>query len=64
MAGNENCKNTGHAMHLCSLKACGLNNGSSGAFDKLVDNPQFICETCKDKANKAEHLCKPKKILP
>lgn len=62
MTGNPNCKNMGHAMHLCALKACGLDEKDNGLFAKLADNPRFICETCGDKANKAENLCKPKRI--
>jgi hypothetical protein len=62
MAGNQNCEIAGHAMHLCALKACGLDVEGNKIFSKLVDNPQFICEICGDKSNKAENLCKPKKI--
>ena len=64
MTGNKDCKNTSHAMHLCSLKACGLGEPGDDVFAKLIDKPQFMCETCKDKSNKAENHCKPKKIQP
>jgi hypothetical protein len=62
MAGNQECKSAGHALHLCALKACGLDVEGNSIFAKLVEDPQFVCETCGDKANKAENLCKPKKI--
>ena len=62
MTGNPECKNTNHALHLCALKACGLDAENNGIFTKLVDKPQFVCETCGNKANKAENLCKPKQI--
>ena len=61
MTGNPECKSTSHAIHLCALRACGLGEQSNGIFAKLVDNPQFMCQNCKDKANKAENLCKPQK---
>jgi hypothetical protein len=62
MTGNQKCKSASHALHLCALKACGLDVEGNGVFTKLVDKPQFVCEACGDKANKAENLCKPKNI--
>ncbi len=62
MAGNKDCKSAGHAVHLCALKACGLGAEGNDAFAELVDKPLFVCEACGDKSNKAENLCKPKKI--
>ena len=62
MAGNQECKSTSHALHLCALRACGLDVEDNGIFAKLVNKPQFVCENCGDKATKAENLCKPKKL--
>lgn len=62
MTGNPECKSTSHALHLCALRACGLDDHSDDIFTKLVGNPQFVCQHCKDKANKAENLCKPEKL--
>jgi len=62
MAGNQECKDTRHALHLCALKACGLDVEGDSIFTKLVNKPQYVCENCGDKSNKAENLCKPKKI--
>jgi len=62
MVGNHKCKSTRHPMHLCALRACDLNEQNDDVFAKLVDNPQFECEDCGDKANNADNLCKPKKI--
>lgn len=62
MAGNQECKSTSHALHLCALRACGLNEEGNDIFVKLVNKPQFICENCGDRASRAENLCKPKQI--
>ncbi len=62
MAGNKDCTDSGHALHLCALKACGLNAEDNDSFAELVNRPLFVCENCGDKSNKAVNLCKPKKI--
>ncbi len=62
MTGNQKCKDASHVMHLCALKACGLDVEGNDIFTKLINKPQFVCEACGDKANKAENLCKPKNI--
>jgi hypothetical protein len=62
MAGNKDCKDVKHVFHICALRACGINEKNDGVFDQLIKAPQFRCEKCGDKANKAENLCKPQKL--
>jgi len=49
-------------MHICALKAEGFDKKNPKKFKTLIENPQYECENCGSKANKAENLCKPLKL--
>jgi hypothetical protein len=62
MASKTICKKKEHKMHMCALKADGFDTKNPAKFKKLIENPQYECENCGSKANKAENLCKPVKL--
>jgi hypothetical protein len=62
MTGNPDCKKKEHKMHICALKAEGFDTKNPAKFKMLIENPQYECENCGSKANKAENLCKPLKL--
>ena len=62
MSGNPDCKKNEHNMHMCALKEEGFDTKNPAKFKELIDNPQYECENCGSKANKAENLCKPLKL--
>ena len=59
MTGNPDCKKKEHKMLMCALKAEGFDKKKPVKFMALTENPQYKCENCGAKANKAENLCKP-----
>ena len=62
MTSTTICNKKEHKMHMCALKAEGYDKKNPKKFKRLIDSPQYECENCGSKANKAENLCKPVKI--
>ena len=62
MTSTTTCTKPGHKMHMCALKADGFDTKNPAKFKAMIDNPQYKCENCAAKANKAENLCKPVKL--
>lgn len=48
-----NCDDKNHQMHMCALKARGLND----TIKSLSDNPTVECRKCGAKANSSRNLC-------
>jgi len=47
-----------HENHLCSLT-------EAGQFDRvreLCSSPKYFCSSCRSRANRAENLCRPRKL--
>jgi hypothetical protein len=53
-------KHEGHEKHLCKL-VVGDQVTVEEVYD-LVNDPKYICISCKRLANKAENLCYPKPL--
>lgn len=47
------CNDKNHPMHICSLKAQGLDD----RIKSLADNPTVTCNKCGARANSSEYLC-------
>ena len=62
MIGNPECLSTNHVFHICSLKACGLNDQNSETFCGLHHKPGFRCEKCGAESEEAFNLCDPQKL--
>lgn len=48
-----NCDDKNHQMHMCALKAQGLND----CITALSDKPAVECRKCGAKANSSKNLC-------
>ncbi len=62
MIGNRKCLSPNHIFHMCTLKACGLNDKNSETFYGLHRNPSFKCEGCGETSENAENLCFPQEL--
>jgi hypothetical protein len=52
------CDSTGHAEHVCSLKA----RGAFEEIEKLAVNPTHQCGNCGAKVNCPDNVCKPEPL--
>lgn len=62
MAGNPNCKKSGHKVHICAMKESGFDKKNPDKFKAIIENPKYKCGTCGAKAKKSENLCRPVKL--
>ncbi len=56
---NPDCKDEKHTEHLCFLQYEGYHYGQREQYKALVQNSQFICQSCGRTAQRAENLCAP-----
>ncbi len=54
---NETCK--GHEKHMCTL----MKEQKFEELKRLARGAQYLCMNCGRAASKAEHLCKPERIV-
>jgi len=62
MAGNPDCTQQGHNMHVCALKEDGFDKDNPEEFQEIIEDPQYKCENCGATAKESENLCKPAKL--
>jgi hypothetical protein len=59
MAGNTECKNEGHEMHMCALQEEGFEQKEPEKYKELTENPRFKCGNCGAEVANSENVCNP-----